>query len=353
MVQNISTALLSSTHNFKSAEVIYNIMEKLAAGRYTELAKTLVKTVARAFYSDDFVVFFDALTRENFIVYEELAPRLHLSQKDVNRMIDVLETKECLIKSQSLTIGEANWKCYYIDYQSFTNIIRYRMHIMKEDLTRREAELNSMNFQCLSCNFKCSSLESMKLLTKDMKRACPICCPSPNFASIIVPERYRLVEMTAQTTNSNIRSLMEKFKEQLSHSEDAGGVLHNGIFDLLADLKDVPLLRNLPSDNIDRGLWSSKVVDEDTMRDIEESTKTKAKVLGGSVFASGQAHGRDEGRLQIEIVGTSSSSTSEMEEPAGKRIKVESSDDANTSVSKSSLAAVDSRGEDDDDVAWE
>jgi transcription initiation factor IIE alpha subunit len=309
-------------------------MEKLATGRYTDLAKTLVKTVARAFYSDDFVVFFDALTREYFIIYEELAPRLHMSQKDINRMIDVLENKEGLIKSQSLTIGEASWKCYYIDYQVFTNIVRYRVHIMKEELTRREAEVNSMNFQCLSCNFKCSSLESMKLLTKDMKRACPICCPSPNFASIIVPERFRLIEMTAQTTNSNIRSLMEKFNEQLSHSEDGSGVLHTGIFDLLAELKDVPLLRNLPSDNIDRGLWSSKQLDEDTMRGIEESTKAKAKVVGGSVFGSGQVHGRDEGRLQIEI--QRSSEISAADEPAEKRIKSETGD-----------------AHEEDDVAWE
>ena len=114
------------------------------------------------------------------------------------------------------------------------------------------------------------------------------------------------------------------------------GVLHTGIFDLLAELKDVPLLRNLPSDNIDRGLWSSKELDEDTMRGIEESTKTKAKVVGGSVFGSGQAHGREEGRLQIEIQSSETSTSNASEEPAEKRIKTETNN-----------------GHDEDDVAWE
>ena len=39
---------------------------------YDYLAETLVHTVARAFYSDSYVVVMDALVREKFIIEEEL-----------------------------------------------------------------------------------------------------------------------------------------------------------------------------------------------------------------------------------------------------------------------------------------
>ena len=321
-------------------------MELHAGRRHTslDLAKQLVATVARAFYTDDVVILLDALTRETFIYYEEIPLRLHMSSKDINRMLSELEDKEGLIKSQNLTIEYVSRKCYYIDYQSFVNIVRYRVHMMREELKKKEAELNSMNFQCLNCGYKCSALEAMKLLTKDMKRACPVCCPSSNFSATIVSERYVLVEVTVQSTNSNILSTIDKFKEQLSVSDD-----HVGILDLLQELKDVPLLRNLPSDNYERGLVSKRVVDEETRLDIEEASRKKVDaVKKGAAIGMGGFGGKDDGGLRVEIVGgMNASSTSSSERPT-KMMRSEPAISSADGTVTSSKAA-----DDDEDVDWE
>ena len=102
--------------------------------RSTALAKKLVQSVARAFFNDAYVIVLDALVREKFIVYEEVAPRLRMNPKEVVGILAVLEETECLIRSQNVTFHGANWKCYYIDYQAFVNIIRYRVHMMDQIL---------------------------------------------------------------------------------------------------------------------------------------------------------------------------------------------------------------------------
>jgi hypothetical protein len=188
-------------------------------------------------------------------------------------MIEILEVKEGLIKCQNLTVDDANWKLYYIDYQSFTNIIRYRVHLMQKDLLKREVELSSMLFECPSCNTRFSTLEAQKLITKDMKRACPHCCPLDEISKVVSKDSFRLFEVNLKNNNLDILSLQEKFKEQLSESDD-----HDGIFELLAKLKDQPLLRNLPKDNIDHGLYSSIITDSDTKLEIQAVTKGKSKV---------------------------------------------------------------------------
>lgn len=47
---------------------------------------------------------------------------------------------------------------------------------------------------------------------------------------------------------------------------------HDGIFDLLSELRNEYIIRNLPSENIKRGLVTSKVTDEDVLQRIEENT---------------------------------------------------------------------------------
>ena len=117
-----------------------------------EKQKLLVQTVARAFYTDDVVILLDALVREKFIKSEEIGPRLHISKNDVTRILLQLETKEGLIKCEYLTIDGFSFKCYYIDYQSFTNIVRYRVKLMQEGLKKQELKLTQSMFQCPTCN---------------------------------------------------------------------------------------------------------------------------------------------------------------------------------------------------------
>lgn len=265
--------------------------------RATELAKKLVRTVARAFYKDNSVIVLDALAREKFIVYEEIAPRLRMSPKEVIGILAVLEETECLIRSQSVTFHGATWKCYYIDYQSFVNIVRYRVHLMDQVLKKKEADLTNMMFECPTCSSRFTELESMKLRTKDNKRACPHCCPqNATFDSIISEDYYRLREADMKDTNQSVRMMQEKFRHQLTQSGD-----HEGILDILAELKDVPLLKNLPSDNIDRGLLTSRVSDEEQKLEMDEKTKGKYRATRGEAPQALSERQNESSALRVQI----------------------------------------------------
>ena len=56
------------------------------------IVEKLVSTVARAFYSDNYVVVLDTLLREKYIREEEISPRLKMSPKDVRKIIQHLES---------------------------------------------------------------------------------------------------------------------------------------------------------------------------------------------------------------------------------------------------------------------
>ena len=134
--------------------------------------------------------------------------------------------------------------------------------------------------------------------------------------------------------NTDIKSLREKFNQQLSQSDD-----HDGIFDLLADLKDKPLLRNLPSENYGRGNVTSRVLDVETKTEIEEALRQKTKGLKASTMAQAAAK-RNVNEINVEFVshhstsivagGSSSSSSSSsnqdgtMHLPTEKKTKLDS-----------------------------
>ena len=274
--------------------------------RSTALAKKLVQSVARAFFNDAYVIVLDALVREKFIVYEEVAPRLRMNPKEVVGILAVLEETECLIRSQNVTFHGANWKCYYIDYQAFVNIIRYRVHMMDQILKNKEADLTRMMFECPTCKSRFTELESMKLRTKDNKRACPHCCPTDTtFASTVSEDYYRLREADMKDTNQSVRLMQEKFKNQLSQTSD-----HFGILDMLAELKDVPLLKNLPSDNIDRGLVTSKVADADQREEVDALTKLKYKATKGMAPQALSERQTQGGGLKVQVTTSTAGSSS-------------------------------------------
>ena len=343
--------------------------------RATALAKMLVQTVARAFYKDNYVIVLDALAREKFIVFEEIAPRLKMNPKEVVGILAVLEESECLIRSQNVTFHGATWKCYYIDYQAFVNVVRYRVHVMDQILKKKEADLINMMFECPTCNSRFTELESMKLRTKDNKRACPHCCPSNStFASIVSEDSFRLREADMKDTNQSVRLMQEKFKDQLSQSSD-----HEGILNILAELKDVPLLKNLPSDNIDRGLLTSKVSDAEQKHEMDEATKLKYKHTKGIAPQALSERQSESGGLKIQIVSNNDNGTnritSSSSDAAPKsipdfllnsgvrgsekthQIALDASRDARSEIAGASdnrnKEIKDNEDDDEDDVAWE
>jgi transcription initiation factor IIE alpha subunit len=245
------------------------------------LVETLVSTVARAFYTDTVVVLLEGLMHEKYIIEEELGPRMKLTAKDVRKITTQLES-EMLIKFESVTIDETKsvLKCYYIDYQQFVDVVRFRVHLMQRELVSEEkTELNEVYYQCPTCKNKYSSLEVQRLLSADYKFICNSCCPATNFRAAVSEPYYRLIEVDNSGKLSTLQLLERKLEEQMNKSK-----LHDGIFDLLGQLRDVPVGRNLPSQNISKGVRSSKITDERVVQEIKQNFEYATGQFGSSLI---------------------------------------------------------------------
>lgn len=254
-----------------SSSAVGGTEENRLAAQSNTLVERLVRTVARAFYTDSFLVVFDTLIQEKYLREEEFAPRLRLPDKDVKKVLAQLES-EMLIRSEDMVMDDGRTaKCYYIDYQLFVNVVRYRIHLMEKKIEAAErSELNEVFFQCPTCANRYTSLEAQKLLSADFKFICSYCCPEPSLSRAISQDFFRLIEIDNRSKMNDVQQLEKKFSDQLSETEH-----HEGIFDLLHALRDRSLIRNLPSENRLRGIVTSRVVDVDIQDEIDYKMSSK------------------------------------------------------------------------------
>jgi transcription initiation factor IIE alpha subunit len=269
-----------------------------ATQQHIILAEKLIALVVRAFYSDNYVVLLDSLVHEKYIIEEELGPRLQISNKEVSKIKNQLE-KEGLIKFEDVIVdnevSKASWKCYYIDYHSFISLVRFRIFLMQQYLVKEENnELNEVYYQCPTCGNKYSSLEVQRLRAGDYKFICSNCFQGSDFRSLKQTEAYyRLIEVDNRKEVKKLQSLHTKLEQQLNYQKidvlavdeklpsrsltsqqhpqqqpKEEVVLHDGIYDLLGQLRDVVLPRNLPSENIKKGHVSSVIIDKEMAQEI-------------------------------------------------------------------------------------
>ena len=242
----------------------YRIGGTLEGAEANILVERLVAAVGRAFYTDPVVVVLDTLIRERSCRSEELSPRLRLTEKETRKILNLLEDEK-LISSEDLTDEKGKVsKFYYIDYQWFVNIVRYRVALMQKKVTNSEKREHSVPFQCPTCKTKYQQLEATKYLSLDKHFICPTCCPFDDFRNNNSEVYYRLIEVDNRASLNKYEVIADKIKEQLSRKEG----LRDGIFELLKQLKDCQLIRNLPSENRKRGINASKIVDDDVKRDL-------------------------------------------------------------------------------------
>ncbi len=246
------------------------------------LVEHLVATVARAFYTDTYIIVLDALVREKYIIEEELGPRLKLSPKEVRKITTHLES-EMLIKFENVYLEDNRSfiKCYYIDYNLFYNSVLYRVHLMQKAVVSEEkTELTEVFYQCPTCKEKSSSLQAMRLRSSEGKFVCSHCCPADNIRTLVSEAYYTLVEVDNRGKLNKVQLLEKKLQEQLNRSRD-----HEGIFNILAKLgKLTPLAHNKPSDNISNGVRSSAVMDADVEADIKQSMQFATGEFGSSLI---------------------------------------------------------------------
>lgn len=233
------------------------------------LVEKLIGTVARAFYSDTTVIILDILTREAYLRIEEIAPRVKLAPKDVQKVLTLLES-EWLIRSEDVMMDDNRKSlCYYIDYQLFVNVVRFRIYHMKQSLIQKEStQTQQLSLQCPTCFGQWTNLEVLRSVSKDHKFVCSNCCPSGNISNVISEPYFRLQPLDSRGKLKSILTLKNKLSEQMNNAPG----LHEGIYDLLTQLRNVPLPRNRPSTNIKHGYSSSStIIDKETLKNIDDN----------------------------------------------------------------------------------
>jgi len=274
------------------------------------LVEKLVAAVGRAFYTDPVIVVLDTLIRERSCRSEELSPRLRLTEKETRKILNLLEDEK-LISSEDLTDEKGKVsKYYYIDYQWFVNIVRYRVALMQKKVSSSEKYEFSIPFQCPTCKTKYQQLEATKYLSLDKHFICPTCCPFDDFRNNNSEVHYRLVEVDNRESLHKYSIISEKIKNQLCKKEG----LRDGIFELLKQLKDRQLIRNLPSENRKRGINASKIVDDDVKRDLMNTKVTNKEHIKRAGNIKTYVMGQEISGINLSITDDSNNNNSNNEQ---------------------------------------
>ena len=250
-----------------------------------ELATRLVRAVARAFYADDTVVVLEALLRDRHLRDTDMETRLGVGAKQARRLLAEL-LDEHLVRTEEV-LDEATGKrelYYYIDFSHFTNVVRYRVHLMHRELERMEKEANdNQMYECPDCGRTLLVLEVQSLRNKRYGFCCPTCCPSEMHASC-EGSRWQLRPRMVVTGFEEVQALKDKLRVQMYVAgEDTSGAPHDGIYNLLSALERKSLPSNLPSELIAVGVGGG--------RDEEEERRRRGRGGGGGGGAGGRATG--------------------------------------------------------------
>lgn len=129
--------------------------------------------VGRCFYTEEFIVIIDALTRQkNIVKDEDLAALLKLHQRHVRKILNELEKDKLVRKEDRKEQKEKTYPnernsqvahtYWYIDYKHFIDVVRYRIHRLHEEIQSERDMSASVDFKC-DCGKTYSMLEAAHL----------------------------------------------------------------------------------------------------------------------------------------------------------------------------------------------
>ncbi|KZT07046.1 uncharacterized protein LAESUDRAFT_725393 [Laetiporus sulphureus 93-53] len=135
-----------------------------------ETLRLLVQHVSRAFYEPKFTVVMDQLVRHPVLKDDDLAGRMGLQLKELNKIMAALEGDRLvrIYRQNELKEGaqrSVGRQYYYIDYQHFCNVVKWRIAEMRRiiDSSLRN-ELDNKGYICPQCHKSFSPLEADKLI---------------------------------------------------------------------------------------------------------------------------------------------------------------------------------------------
>ncbi|KZO94209.1 hypothetical protein CALVIDRAFT_484599 [Calocera viscosa TUFC12733] len=132
--------------------------------------RLLVQHVSRAFYDSKFVVVLDQLTHSDVLKDDDLAHRVGMPSKDVQKLIAKLEADKLVKVHRRNEIQREgqrpmNKGYCYIDYSSFCNVVKWRITTMRTAIdSKLRNELDNQGYICPFCHTYYAPLDVLHLL---------------------------------------------------------------------------------------------------------------------------------------------------------------------------------------------
>ncbi|KZS87247.1 hypothetical protein SISNIDRAFT_537784 [Sistotremastrum niveocremeum HHB9708] len=144
--------------------------------------RLLVQQVSRSFYEPKYIVVMDQLARHPVIKDDDLAGRIGLQAKELNKLTAVLVNDKLVKVYRRNELKEGALRAvgrqyYYIDYKHFCDVVKWRVAQMRELIDKDlRNELDTKGYICPQCGTSYASLDVDRLL--DMATGtflCEIC----------------------------------------------------------------------------------------------------------------------------------------------------------------------------------
>ncbi len=254
-------------------------------------AVCLIAAVVRAFYTDDHAIVIDALMRDDGgIPQEALGPRLSMCPVVVKSVVAKLLDDQMICREVVNLPNKGGALCYlYVDYQYCVDVIRYRIYSIYKTLNNHLQTIadNTNKLRCPTCYQTYSIIEAMSLQYKDHQFACVNCLihrniyygPIANLSRDVSAQssdpRYCLQVFVTRDDISETRAEIDKIKQQFQPIDK-----------LLLELKDKPLPRNLPSQQVAIGKTHNFSSYNKQQRSQIESNLKQSSSIRGTQYGS-------------------------------------------------------------------
>lgn len=130
--------------------------------------KRLVKMVMRGFYSIEHVLIMDILIRKPCMKDDDIESLLRFDKKQIRSITNQLKNEKMLKSKLRMETGPdgkmAKQNYHYINYQSFVNVVKYKLDHMRRKIETEERDISHRSsFICTECKKTYTDLEADQL----------------------------------------------------------------------------------------------------------------------------------------------------------------------------------------------
>ncbi|EWC47034.1 hypothetical protein DRE_03796 [Drechslerella stenobrocha 248] len=138
-----------------------------------DVAKSLVRCVARAFYDVKHILVVDALMIHSALRDDDLAHLLGTQTKELHKLCGKLKedrmvnvhTRQELKEGQTRTVARTY---YYVDFRGTVDAIKYRMHKLERTVqSKMDTDAEAKGYACPRCRRRFTPLDVLPLINQD------------------------------------------------------------------------------------------------------------------------------------------------------------------------------------------